>query len=164
MQLPFRPRTALIAIAVIAVSFVISLKAMDWLSPGAVLPKAAEVDLPPLPPASRASFVMVPVSIALAAIRDAADRATPRNFSGKAENPMSQVLQNADIGWTASRGPISASVPPIRSKVSGRSWAKASCSSVHRTRPRPAAPPRPPARPTGSQRRSPAPIAGQATR
>src|SRR5690349_13105331 len=108
MQLPFRPRTALIAIAVVAVSFFISLKALDWLSPRAPLPKAAKVELPPLPPASSASFVMAPVSISLAAIREAADRATPRNFNGKADNPVSQVLQNADIGWTASRGPISA--------------------------------------------------------
>ena len=57
---------------------------------------------------ARASFVMAPVSITLTALRDAAERASPRNFNGKADNPVSQVLQNADIGWTASRGPISA--------------------------------------------------------
>jgi hypothetical protein len=108
MQLPFRPKTALIAIAVVVVSFFISLKAMDWLLPRASLPKAAQVELPPLPSASRASFVMAPVAISLSAIREAAERATPRNFNGKADNPVSQVLQNADIGWTASRGPISA--------------------------------------------------------
>src|SRR4029077_2794655 len=28
--------------------------------------------------------------------------------NGKADNPVSQILQNADIGWTASRGPIAA--------------------------------------------------------
>jgi hypothetical protein len=116
MQLPFRLKdgltfrltAGLIAIAVIAVSFFISLKAIDWLSPRAALPKDAQVELPPLPPASRASFVMAPVAIALSAIREAADRATPRNFNGKADNAVSQILQNADVGWTASRGPISA--------------------------------------------------------
>ena len=51
---------------------------------------------------------MAPVAIALSAIRDAADRGAPRNFTGKADNPVSQILQNADIGWTASRGPIAA--------------------------------------------------------
>ena len=51
---------------------------------------------------------MAPVAIALSAIRDAADRGAPRNFAGKADNPVSQILQNADIGWTASRGPITA--------------------------------------------------------
>ena len=66
------------------------------------------VELPPLPPAPRSSFILAPVAIALGAIRDAADRAAPRTFAGKADNPVSQILQNADIGWTASRGPIAA--------------------------------------------------------
>jgi hypothetical protein len=103
-----RLKTALIAIAVVAVSFFASLKVMDWLSPGPTIPKAALTELPPLPPATSRSFVMAPVSISLAAIRDAADRAAPRNFSGKADNPAAKVLQNADIGWTATRGPIAA--------------------------------------------------------
>jgi hypothetical protein len=51
---------------------------------------------------------MAPVAISLAAIRDAVDRGAPRNFTGKADNPATQLLQNADIGWTASRGPITA--------------------------------------------------------
>jgi hypothetical protein len=108
MKLPFRPRTILLAIGVVAVSFFVSLKALDWLAPRTALPKEAQVALPPLPPAARTSFVMAPVSIALSALRDAADHATPRTFTGKADNPAAQVLQNADIGWTASRGPIAA--------------------------------------------------------
>ena len=52
--------------------------------------------------------MLAPVSVALTAIRDAAERSTARTYGGKAENPVSQILQNADIGWTASRGPISA--------------------------------------------------------
>jgi hypothetical protein len=108
MQLPFRPRIALIAIAVVAVSFFLSLKIMDLFSPRTAVPKAAQAQLPPLPPATRASFVMAPVSIALSALRDAAERAAPKTFNGKADNPVSSVLQNADIGWTALRGPIAA--------------------------------------------------------
>src|SRR5215475_12150158 len=110
MQLPFglklNPITILIALAVVVVSFFVSLKALDWLSPGTQLPKAAQVALPPLPPVARSSYVMAPVSITLAALRDAADKAAPKTFNGKADNPAAQVLQNADIGWTASRGPI----------------------------------------------------------
>jgi hypothetical protein len=64
--------------------------------------------LPPLPPATRNSIIMAPVSVSLGAIRDAAEKATPRNFSGKAENPVTQLLQNADIGWNVSRGAIAA--------------------------------------------------------
>src|SRR5882724_2647532 len=106
--LPVRPRTIAIAAGVLALSFLAALKAMDWLSPGGTLPAPALVELPPLPPVTRASYVVVPVVVALSAIRDAADRTTPRNFAGKADNPVSQVLQNADIGWTALRGPIAA--------------------------------------------------------
>jgi hypothetical protein len=98
----------LAAVAVVAVSFVASLKVMDWLAPRGTVATPVLAELPPLPPAPRSSVVMAPVAIALSAIRDAADHAAQRTFTGKAENPVSQILQNADIGWTASRGAISA--------------------------------------------------------
>ncbi|MEA2942032.1 MAG: hypothetical protein QOD09_2561 [Bradyrhizobium sp.] len=102
-----RLKTILIAIAVIAVSFFVSLKAMDWLSRGGNAPNL--VELPPLPAVPRTSTIIAPVAITLNAIRDAAERGTPRNFGGKAANPAEQILQNADINWTAARGPITAS-------------------------------------------------------
>src|SRR3984885_15755223 len=108
MRLPMRLKTLLLAAAVIAVSFLVSLKAMDWLSPRGDGPAPVLAELPPLPPASRSSIIIAPVAVSLAAIRDVADRAAPRTFAGKADNPVSQILQNADIGWTASRGPIAA--------------------------------------------------------
>src|SRR3982074_966219 len=102
-----RLKTILIAVAVIAVSFFIALKALDWLSPrGGTAPVL--VELPPLPQVPRTSSIIAPVAITLAAIRDAADRGTPRDFAGKAANPAEQILQNADINWTAARGPIPA--------------------------------------------------------
>jgi hypothetical protein len=106
MHLAVRLKTILIAITVVAVSFFVSLKAMDWLSPRGSGPAPVLVELPPLPSAPRISSIIAPVAIALTAIRDAADRGAPRTFAGKADNPVSQILQNADIGWTASRGPI----------------------------------------------------------
>jgi hypothetical protein len=108
MRLPMRPKTLLLAAAVIAVSFVVSLKAMDWLSPRGKVAAPVLAELPPLPAVSRSSIIVVPVAVSLAAIRDVAERAAPRTYAGKADNPASQVLQNADIGWTASRGPIAA--------------------------------------------------------
>jgi uncharacterized protein DUF4403 len=109
MRLTLNLKTILIAIAVIAASFFISLKAMEWLSPRGTGPAPAVAQLPPLPPVSKSSIVVAPVAIALSAIRESAERASPRNFAGKADNPISQILQNADIGWSASRGPIAAS-------------------------------------------------------
>ncbi len=101
-----RLKVILLAITVVAGSFFVSLKLMDWLAPRGPLRPAAMAELPPLPPAPRSSVILAQVTIPIAAIRNAADHAAPRNFSGKAENPVSQLLQNADIGWTASRGPI----------------------------------------------------------
>jgi len=103
-----RLKTILLGIAVVAVSFFVSLKAMDWLSPRGTVGAPVLIQLPPLPPAPRSSSIIAPVVITLAAIRDAADRGAPRTFAGKADNPATQILQNADIGWTTSRGPISA--------------------------------------------------------
>ena len=108
MRLPLRLKTILLASVVVAISFFASLKALDWLSPRGPINAPALTALPPLPPASRSSVVLAPVAISLTAIRDAADRAAPHNFNGKADNPATQILQNADIGWTASRGPITA--------------------------------------------------------
>jgi hypothetical protein len=108
MRLAVSLRTILLAIAVVVGSFFVSLKTMDWLSPRGTVGAPVLVELPPLPPAPRSSSIIAPVAIALSAIRDAADRSSPRNFAGKADNPVSQILQNADIGWTASRGPIAA--------------------------------------------------------
>src|SRR3981189_3636921 len=102
-----RLKTILLGVAVLAVSFFVSLKAMDWLSPRGTVRAPVLVELPPLPPAPRSSSIIAPLPITFASIRDAADRGAPRTFSGKADNPVSQILQNADIGWTASRGPIS---------------------------------------------------------
>src|SRR6201994_3322489 len=108
MRLPSRLKPILLASAVIVVSFAVSLKVLDWLSPRAPVNQPALVALPPLAPASRSSTILAPVAISLNAIRDAAEHAAPRNFGGKADNPVSQILQDADIGWTVSRGPISA--------------------------------------------------------
>ena len=108
MRLAVRLKTILLAIAVVAVSFFVSLKTMDWLSPRGMVRAPVLVELPPLPPAPRSSSIVAPVAIALTAIRDAADRGAPRTFAGKADNPVSQILENGDIGWTASRGPITA--------------------------------------------------------
>src|SRR3977135_1149672 len=103
-----RLKAILLAIGLIAASFLISLKAMDWLSPRGDSNAPVLAELPPLSPMPRTSSIIAPVTITLTTIRDAVDRGAPRNFSGKADNPMGQLLQNADINWTAARGPITA--------------------------------------------------------
>lgn len=103
-----RVKTVLFGVAALAVSFVVSLKVMNWISPppGSAAPKL--VKLPRLPPPARPSKIIAPVAVTISAIRIAVDRAAPRNFAGKADNPVGQILQNADINWTVERGPIAA--------------------------------------------------------
>src|SRR5664279_4902770 len=108
MRLPVNAKTILLGFAVVAVSFFVSLKIMDWLAPRGAVRAPVLAELPPLPPAPRSSSIVTPITITLSAIRDAVDRGAPRTFTGKADNPVSQILQNGDIGWTASRGPITA--------------------------------------------------------
>src|SRR3954454_8461291 len=107
MRLTLNLKTILIAIAVLAASFFISLKAMDLLSPRATNSAPPVTQLPPLPPVAKSSIVIAPVAIAISAIREQAEKAAPRNFAGKADNPISQILENADIGWAGVRRPQS---------------------------------------------------------
>ena len=108
MRSAIKLTTIPLAIAVVVVSFFISLKMMDWMSPRGTVGAPALLEPAPLPPAPRSSIILAQVTMALTAIRDAADRDAPRNLAGKADNPASQILQNADIAWTAARGPITA--------------------------------------------------------
>jgi hypothetical protein len=104
-----RLKTILIGVALVAVFFVAALKIMDYVAPRSTGPAPTLVELPPLPPSPpRSSTIVAPIAVALTAIRDVAERGAPRNFAGTAANPAQQVLQNADIKWTAARGPITA--------------------------------------------------------
>jgi len=67
-------------------------------------PALAEV--PPLQPVTRTSVVIAPTAIALTAIRDAMEAQAPRDLSGKRDNPVGQLLTNAELGWTITRGPL----------------------------------------------------------
>ncbi|UFZ03895.1 DUF4403 family protein [Bradyrhizobium ontarionense] len=105
---PLRLRMILIGATGLAALVLVGVIAAELFLFTGKTPAPPLAQLTPLPPATRNSIIMAPVSISLGAIRDAAEKATPRNFSGKADNPAAQVLQNADIGWTVSRGAIAA--------------------------------------------------------
>jgi hypothetical protein len=105
---PGRLKLLLIAGAAVAAIVLVGIIAAEIFWPADHVPTPKIADVRPLPPVTRSSIIMAPVSISLSAIRDAAEHATPRSFAGKADNPVAQVLQNADIGWTASRGAIAA--------------------------------------------------------
>jgi hypothetical protein len=97
----------LLGLAVLAAWFFAALAAMNWLWPTAIQ-KPVLARLPPLPQVARNSEIMTPIAVSIAALRDALDRAAPRNLGGKADNPVAQILSDADITWTVARGPIAA--------------------------------------------------------
>ena len=92
--------------AIVAVSFAATLWALDILWPRGARAPIVVAETPPLPTVSRTSLVIAPTSIALSAIRDVMDRAAPANLTGKRDNPLSELLGKAEIGWSVSRGPL----------------------------------------------------------
>ncbi len=111
-----RFRLALGAGCVVAASFVATLWALDRFFPGGGADNSAMLaqlpKLPPLQPVSRASYVIAPVAVTLAAIRASMDAAAPRELAGKNDNPVSSLLSKADIGITVARGPMAVSGAP----------------------------------------------------
>ena len=91
---------------VLIVSFAGALWALDGLFPSGRGRPPALVAMPPLEPATRTSTITAPVAVALIAIRDAMERQAPHELTGKRDNPLTQLLGKADIGWTLARGPI----------------------------------------------------------
>lgn len=107
-------RLALGACVVLIVSFAAANWALNYFLP-ANDAKTAAAKLPappPLPAVTRASYVIAPVAIPLALIRQSLDNTTPRDLVGKNDNPVSSLLSKADIGINISRGSMSVSGKP----------------------------------------------------
>ncbi len=100
-------RRVILGVLVVVVSFVGATLLMNVLWPPSLEQgRPALVAVPPLQPLSRTSTVLAPAAIAMTAIRDALEAQSPRNLAGKRQNPISQLLSNADINWTIARGPL----------------------------------------------------------
>jgi hypothetical protein len=98
------------ALVVLVAAFYGALWALDRFLPETPPPSFAKLPAPPpLPPTSRASQVVAPVAVALTAIRDRLDATTPREYAGKSDNPVSQLLSKAVIGLQVARGTMSVS-------------------------------------------------------
>ncbi len=120
-------RTILIGVLVVAVFFTGTTWALHWLWPSNPLVQsqnqiqpqsttavttAPAAERPALQPVTRTSSVIAPVAIANSAIRDTMEAAAPRNLNGKRDNPLSEILGKADIGWTIARGPLAVAGGP----------------------------------------------------
>src|SRR3989442_9904181 len=99
---------ALVAI----VAFGAAVRALNWIAPGPKEQRPALVEVPPLAPVARKSVIVTPAAIALSAIHSALETAAPRQLAGKRDNPLPQLLSNAEIDWTVARSPLAVSGRP----------------------------------------------------
>ena len=99
-------RKILFGVLVAIVAVVVAALAALFLWPAGPERKPLLADSPPLQPVTRTSVVIAPAAIALSAIRDAMEAQAPRDLAGKRDNPLGQLLTNAELGWTITRGPL----------------------------------------------------------
>ena len=95
-----------IGILIAGLSFAGGLWALNLLWPSSKDQRPALVEVPPLKPIARNSVIVTPAAIALSAIHAALETAAPRNLAGKRDNPLPQLLSNAELEWTVIRGPL----------------------------------------------------------
>jgi hypothetical protein len=102
-------RSILFGALIVAAFFGGTLWALDTFFPADSMAerRPALAALPPLKPETRPSVIIAPVAVAALAIRDVMEARAPRGLNGKRDNPLSDLLGKADIGWSVSRGPIS---------------------------------------------------------
>jgi hypothetical protein len=108
-------RTIIVGAVIVVVSFLGASLLLNHLwptTPSLQQGRPALTAVPPLQPLSGTSTVLAPAAIALSAIRDALDAQAPRNLSGKPQNPVSQLLSNADLNFDIARGPLTVSGRP----------------------------------------------------
>jgi len=100
-------RRILIGAVIVAIFFGGTLWALETFWSGSAPAKLPQLaDTPPLKPVSRQSTIIAPVAVANNAIRDVMEAQAPRNLTGKRDNPLSDLLGKADIGWDMTRGPL----------------------------------------------------------
>jgi hypothetical protein len=83
--------------------------ALKWFYPSAMDARPKLVEVPPLPPISRSSRIVIPATITLTALREAMEQA-PRDLSGKSEIPLGP--SSAEIAWSFARGGFGAEGGP----------------------------------------------------
>ena len=110
-------RKILIGVFIVAAFFGGTLWALEALWPDSSLDdkRPALTELPPLRADARTSQITAPIAVAMNAIRDRIDAAAPRNLEGKRDNPLSELLGKADIGWTIERGRMTVAGRPPES-------------------------------------------------
>ena len=104
-----RIRTIAFGAVIVVASFAAATWVLNLASPTVQHDRPAVASMPPLQPLSGSSTILAPFAVATSAIRDVLEAQAPRNLTGKAKNPLSKLLQNADLNFSIARGPMSVS-------------------------------------------------------
>ena len=106
-------RTIILGLVIVVAAFAGATVLLNVFWPSSVQQgRPALVAVPPLPPLAGTSTVLAPAAIAMSAIHDALEAEAPRNLSGHPQNPVSQLLQAAELNFTITRGPLSVTGRP----------------------------------------------------
>ena len=102
-------RAVVLGAVVLVLFFSATLWALNRFFPGNPLDESRPemAAMAPLQPVTKTSMIVAPIAVANLAIRDALEANAPRGQTGKNDNPLSDLLGKADIGWSMSRGPFS---------------------------------------------------------
>ena len=110
---PMNLRIIILGIAIVVAAFIGATLLMNLLWPSSLQEGRPQlVAVPPLPPLAGTSTVLAPAAIAMSAIRDALEAEAPRNLSGHPQNPVSQLLEAAELNFTITRGPLAVTGRP----------------------------------------------------
>ena len=132
------PRSIILGVLVVAVSFIGATLAMNVLwprSPASLKEgRPTLVAVPPLKPLAGVSTVLAPAAITMSAIGEALNTQAPRNLAGKRPGAVSPLMPDADIHWTVTRGPLNVSGQPdalvVTTPLSGAFQARGTISTA----------------------------------
>ena len=132
------PRSIILGVLVVAVSFIGATLAMNVLwprSPASLKEgRPALAAVPPLKPLAGVSTVLAPAAVTMSAIGEALNTQAPRNLAGKRPGAVSPLMPDADIHWTVTRGPLNVSGQPdalvVATPLSGAFQARGTISTA----------------------------------
>jgi hypothetical protein len=106
-------RTIILGLVIFVAAFIGATLLMNLLWPSSLQEGRPQlVTVPPLPPLTGTSTVLAPAAVAMSAIREALEAEAPRNLTGHPQNPVSQLLEGAELNFTITRGPLAVTGRP----------------------------------------------------
>lgn len=95
---------------IVLIALVGGVLATKWFAPNVIGRRPTIVNVPPLPPVARSSVIVMPVAVTITAIKDALEKATPRDLSGSPDLPQLPNISKGQISYSLVREPFEVTV------------------------------------------------------